>query len=314
MAENIAVIGECMLEVSRLSVPESDSQKPETDGLSATLSYGGDTLNTAVYLARLGVTVDYVTALGDDAMSGWMIKQWQSENVGCHLVQRQQGSVPGLYMIEVDEHGERSFLYWRENSPASKLFDNHEDSTRLFSLLSSFGHIYLSGISLALYSSNALSRLFEFLKNYRQAGGKVYFDGNYRPKLWGSRGEAAATYEKMYALTDIALPTIEDEQMVFGNDTPDAIIERIHNYGVSEVVLKMGSKGCLVSTGVKAELVESNKVNVVDTTSAGDSFNAGYLAQRISGNDAAQAAISGHKLASVVIQHRGAIIPQAIMP
>jgi len=314
MAENIAVIGECMLEVNRLSGAGACSNSEKTDALPASLSYGGDTLNTAVYLARMGVTVDYVTALGDDAMSGWMIKQWQSEKVGCHLVQRQQNSVPGLYMIEVDEHGERSFLYWRENSPASKLFDNQEDSTRLFSLLSSFGHIYLSGISLALYSDEALARLFEFLTSYRQAGGKVYFDGNYRPKLWKNRATAAATYEKIYSLTDIALPTIEDEQMVFGNDTPDAIIERIHSYGVPEVVLKMGSKGCLVSDGKESALVESNKVNVVDTTSAGDSFNAGYLASRISDNKPSEAALAGHKLASVVIQHRGAIIPVEAMP
>jgi len=248
-----------------------------------------------------------------------MIKQWQSEKVGCHLVQRQQDSVPGLYMIEVDGHGERSFLYWRENSPASKLFDNREASIQLFSLLSSFGHIYLSGISLALYNDDALNRLFEFLQSYRQSGGKVYFDGNYRPKLWGSKANAVATYETMYGLTDIALPTIEDEQMVFGNDTPDAIIERIHSYGVSEVVLKVGSKGCLVSDGKGShekspELVESNKVNVVDTTSAGDSFNAGYLASRISGNKPSSAALAGHQLASIVIQHRGAIIPVEMMP
>lgn len=305
MTENIAVIGECMLEVSRL---------PSEDGSEAKLSYGGDTLNTSVYLARLGARVDYVTALGDDAMSGWMIDQWQSENVGCHLVQRHPDTVPGLYMIEVDEHGERSFLYWRKDSPASKLFDDVEGSTRLFSLLSSFDHIYLSGISLALYKPDALSRLFDFLVEYRAAGGKVYFDGNYRPKLWTSRAAAGEAYERMYALTDIALPTIEDEQMVFGNETPDAIIDRLHACGVAEVVLKMGGKGCMVSSDKGRELVESNKVQVVDTTSAGDSFNAGYLAARITGSEAVQAAIAGHKLASVVIQHRGAIIFIEAMP
>ena len=308
MPINIAVIGECMLEVSRL--PQTDT----AGSLPAALSYGGDTLNTSVYLARLGVQVDYVTALGDDNMSSWMIDQWKAEKVGCHLVQRHAGGVPGLYMIEVDEHGERSFLYWRKDSPATKLFDDSESSKHLFSLLSSFAAIYFSGISLALYKAPAQARLFAFLKAYRSAGGKVYFDGNYRPKLWSNRAEAAKTYEEIYQLTDIALPTIEDEQMVFGNDTPDAIIDRLHNWGVKEVALKMGGKGCLVSTGEVRQLVESNKVQVVDTTSAGDSFNAGYLASRMTENSPQQAAFDGHTLASVVIQHRGAIIPLERMP
>ena len=312
MTENIAVIGECMLEVSRL--PSTDDLDKRADGSEAKLSYGGDTLNTAVYLARLGARVDYVTALGDDAMSGWMIDQWQSDNVGCHLVQRHPDSVPGLYMIEVDEHGERSFLYWRKDSPATKLFDEEDGAERLFSLLSSFGNIYLSGISLALYKPQAQERLFSFLVKYRANGGKVYFDGNYRPKLWESRAAAGQAYERMYAITDIALPTIEDEQMVFGNETPDAIIDRLHACGVSEVVLKMGGKGCVVSTQEGRELVESNKVQVVDTTSAGDSFNAGYLAARMQGEQPIQAAMAGHKLASVVIQHRGAIIAVEAMP
>lgn len=308
MPSNIAVIGECMLEVSRLPTEEAAGQLP------AALSYGGDTLNTSVYLARQGVKVDYVTALGDDAMSGWMVDQWMAEHVGCHLVQRNPGAVPGLYMIEVDEHGERSFLYWRKGSPATKLFDDEESAEHLFSLLSSFGYIYFSGITLALYKAPALARFLAFLERFRSEGGKVLFDGNYRPKLWKSRASAADMYEEVYRLTDIALPTIEDEQMVFGNETPDAIIDRLQDWGVTETVLKMGGKGCLVATLDSRDLVESNKVTVVDTTSAGDSFNAGYFASRIAGDDPITAAKAGHKLASVVIQHRGAIIPLEDMP
>ena len=312
MSENIAVIGESMLEVSCL--PSAANQKQPPNALPASLSYGGDTLNTSIYMARLGIKVDYVTALGDDDMSDWMLEQWQSEGVGCHLVQRQPESVPGLYMIKVDDHGERSFMYWRKHSPATRLFEDPANADRLFSLLSSFSSIYLSGISLAIYSKSALDLLFSFLSEYRRIGGKVFFDGNYRPTLWDSRQQAIETYEKIYSLTDIALPTIEDEQMVFGNDTPTTIVDRIQSHGVKEVVLKMGSKGCLVSSENVVDLVESNKVSVVDTTSAGDSFNAGYLAHRMQGGDATSAAVCGHKLASVVIQHRGAIIPVDSMP
>ena len=85
-------------------------------------------------------------------------------------------------------------------------------------------------------------------------------------------------------------------------------------WGVAEIVLKMGPQGCLVVSSDTRELVAANKVAVVDTTSAGDSFNAGYLAARLQGKSASAAARAGHRLASVVIQHRGAIIPLSAMP
>ncbi len=307
MKNTIAIIGECMLELSK-----HPATTPQTS-LSAGLSYGGDTLNTAVYLARLDVKTDYVTALGDDAMSSWMIDQWQAEGVSCHLVTREKDAVPGLYMIEVDAFGERSFLYWRKDSPACRLFDDAHKASDLFAALNNFNAIYLSGITLALYSHLALERLFAFLATFREQGGQVFFDGNYRPKLWQSKKAAQLAYEKIYALTDLALPTLEDEQHVFGDDKPEDIIERIMSYGVKEVALKMGGDGCLVATQDNLQLVPSKKVPLVDTTSAGDSFNAAYLAAKLNGKTATEAAINGHDLASIVIQHRGAIVPVEAM-
>ena len=107
----VACIGECMIELSELG-----------DGrLSRT--HGGDTLNTAVYLARLGVEVDYVTALGDDHFSDEMLAGWRREGVGTALVPRLPGRLPGLYLIRRDASGERSFFYWRDRAPARELFD-----------------------------------------------------------------------------------------------------------------------------------------------------------------------------------------------
>ena len=105
-----ASIGECMLELSTLG----------DDNYS--MAYGGDTLNTAVYLARLGVEVDYVTALGDDPLSERMVEAWQAEGVGTRLVLQVPGRLPGLYLIRRDARGERSFYYWRDQAPARELF------------------------------------------------------------------------------------------------------------------------------------------------------------------------------------------------
>lgn len=308
MPQTIAVIGECMLELSR------QSSEPQDSAQSMRLSYGGDTLNSAIYLARQGIEVDYVTSLGDDPMSSWMVEQWSKEGVGCSLIDYQSDAVPGMYLIETDDSGERSFYYWRDSSPARRLFDDAGRANGLFEQFSNFGYLFLSGITLAIYSDSSRQRLFSLLSQYRDKGGKVIFDGNYRPKLWESREITKQAYESMYRLTDIALPTIDDEQALFGDADSDSVVKRLQSWGVQEIVLKMGEKGCLVTTAESSETVPAKRVTPVDTTSAGDSFNAGYMAARFKGKSAADAALSGHGLASVVIQHKGAIIPAGAMP
>ena len=140
------------------------------------------------------------------------------------------------------------------------------------------------------------------------------FDSNYRPKLWPDEQATRDAYEAMYRLTDLALPTIEDEQQLFGDADAESVVARLQALGVAEIVLKMGAQGCLVAGQASCERVATQPVDVIDTTSAGDSFNAGYLAARLSGRAPVDAARAGHCLASVVIQHRGAIIPAAAMP
>jgi hypothetical protein len=102
----VASIGECMVEFSQAE-----------DGLFRR-GFGGDTLNTALYLARLGIDTSYVTALGDDALSQAMLAAWRGEGIRTDQVIRVAGRVPGLYMIERDAGGARSFLYWPDRAPA----------------------------------------------------------------------------------------------------------------------------------------------------------------------------------------------------
>ena len=217
-------------------------------------------------------------------------------------------------MIQIDDHGERSFLYWRANSPATRMFDDAAEAEVMFEKLAAYQHIYLSGISLAIYTEAARHRLFEFLKNYRAKGGHVIFDGNYRPRLWASPEVARDAYEQMYRLADLVLPTDEDEALLFGSETPEQVVARLKSFGVSDVVLKMGEKGCLIGAESGTDAVAAEVVKVVDSTAAGDSFNAGFMASRFKGQDLTTACRAANRLASVVIQHRGAIIPVEAMP
>lgn len=297
----IASIGECMLELSAAQ-SQPDLRR---------LGFGGDTLNTAVYLARLDVPVDYVTALGDDPYSERMIEAWQGEKVGTGLVQRIAGRLPGLYMIEVDERGERRFFYWRHQAPAREIFGN-ERTADLCDALLKYEWLYLSGISLSLYGETGRERLFDLLRRFRAQGGKVAFDSNYRPRAWPSVEVARREIVDQLALTDVVLSSLEDETGLHGNSTAEQACDRIHGFGPQTVIIKQGGEGCVVSINGRKTIVPAVKVDrIVDATAAGDSFNAGFLAATLKGEDPLQAARLGHRCAAIVIGHHGAIVPRA---
>lgn len=301
----IAIIGECMIELQR----KDDLLKQ---------SFGGDTLNTALYLSRLtqgqDINVSYVTALGNDPFSTEMIDTWNKEGIDTSLILRLNDKMPGLYHIETDNTGERTFFYWRSDAAAKFVFDQ-EESEQLIKKLLSYDAVYLSGITLAILTDSGRDKLFSFLRAFKEKGGQVFFDNNFRPKLWADQATAINTYKAMLSFTDTALLTFEDEQALFGDEFVEQCIERTSEAGVSEIAIKRGAKDCLVIVNEQANYIAPKPVNnIIDTTAAGDSFSAGYLAKRLTGGDALESAVMGHKVAGVVIQHRGAIIPKNATP
>lgn len=297
----VASIGECMIEFSAAR-----------DGLFAR-GFGGDTLNTAVYLARLGIDASYVTALGDDALSEAMLAAWCAEGIRTDEVLRVPGRVPGLYLIERDERGERSFLYWRDRAPAREFFDRADDAA--LDRLSRFDWLYLSGISLSLYGEKGRARLRDLLTATRSNGGRIAFDGNYRARGWSDAQSARCAFSDILPLIDLALPTLQDEQVLFGDADASACLARLKAHGIKEIVIKRGPLGCLIDAdGLLLEVPPPKIVQPVDTTAAGDSFNAAYLAARILGAPPVDAARAGHRLAGAVIMSSGAVIARGAMP
>ncbi|MTD28106.1 sugar kinase [Erwinia sorbitola] len=306
--QKLAVIGECMIELSQ-------------QGNAMSRGFGGDTLNTAVYVARQvpeqALRVDYVTALGNDSFSREMITAWQNEGLHTDLIQQMENKLPGLYVIETDARGERTFYYWR-NDAAARYWLEGERAEAICQQLADYDYLYLSGISLAILSPQSRETLYTLLAACRSNGGKIIFDNNYRPRLWSSREEARAAYQAMLACTDIAFLTLDDETLLWGEAPVTDVIARTRQAGVSEIVIKRGADACLVANGdqplLEIPAVRLPPSAVVDTTAAGDSFSAGYLAVRLTGGSATEAAQRGHLTASTVIQHRGAIIPRELMP
>ncbi|OOF58657.1 sugar kinase [Rodentibacter myodis] len=297
----IGVIGECMLELSQV------------EGKTK-LGFGGDTLNTAVYLARLlpkeTFSVHYISALGCDPYSQMMLTSWQAEDIDTALVQQLPHKLPGLYSIITDEFGERSFYYWRNDSAAKYWLDT-DLTDDVLNQLKSFDYLYFSGISLAILNEASRQKLFDFLPHFKANGGKIAFDNNYRPILWRDVESAQAAYQKILSFTDIAFLTLDDEVKLWKKDSLEKCIERTQQFGVLEIVIKRGADSCIVVHFHQRFDIPSQKIkHIIDTTAAGDSFSAGYLSARLEGRNEVESARQGHTLAGCVIGYRGAIIPK----
>lgn len=294
----VVVIGEGMLELS-------------SDGPGWRLAYGGDTLNTAIHLARFGHEVTFATALGADAFSHELRRAWQEEGLDISLVLAHPDRLPGLYAIRTDANGERSFTYWRGESAARQMFEL-SGSRRFGEAADRADLLLFSLISVAILPEASREMLRDLCRRTRTGGGRIAFDGNYRPKLWRDAAEAIAERDRAIALCDIGLPTFEDELAISGLSTAEAVESHWRGLGTSETVVKLGAEGCLVDGRIAPP---PSRLSPVDTSGAGDAFNAGYLHARLGGASAADATRFGHELAGWTLMRRGAVpAPDADAP
>ncbi|WP_370339154.1 sugar kinase [Parvularcula marina] len=291
----VFIIGEAMIELSGL------------DGKTAQVGVAGDTFNTAVYLARAGVPVSYLTALGEDPFSERIREALQDEGIDTSHVLTAPGRNAGLYAISLDDEGERTFTYWRNDS-AARAFFSAPGAEAALEAMAKAPAVYLSGISLSLYGPDDRARLFDVLKTVRDNGGEVIFDLNYRPRGWPDSQTAHAVLDKASQLATICLPTFEDVEALYGTKDPETASVKYQDLGAREVTVKDGGNGAFLSSGGWVKPAE--KIRPVDTTGAGDSFNAGYLTARIKGLPPEEAALAGHRLAGAVICEKGAILPK----
>lgn len=304
----IVVFGEPLLE---LSWPSGGI----AFGGGARFGYSGDVLNCAVYLARLGQPVSCLTALGTDPFSEALLAAMQGEGVECSHVLRAPDRLPGLYAIETDSTGERRFHYWRERS-AARAFFAQPGAEAALAWAAGAACLYLSGITLSLYPEERRVEILALAKRVRAGGGRVAFDPNYRPKGWASPAQARAAIEALAPHVSIALPTATDEAMLYGAETPQTIARRWLDWGAELVAVKLGAEGCLVAARdappVAAPVLE--RLQPLDTTGAGDAFNAAFLAGVFEGQRPALAAARANRLAGAVVGWPGAILPREAMP
>ncbi|MTH99552.1 sugar kinase [Roseibium sp. RKSG952] len=300
MAQTFLAIGECMIELS-----------PQ-DGNSLTVGFAGDTFNTAWYARRLAapdaLSVSYFTALGDDEMSSRMIRFMEEAGITPNIAEI-EGASPGLYMIFLEE-GERHFQYWRSQSAARQLA-SHLD--RLPALRSG-DLVYFSGITMAILPETGRQSLLARLRGLSETGVRIAFDPNLRPKLWNTAADMIRWTTEAAAAAEIILPSYADEADHFGDLAPEDTAKRYLDNGSAIAVVKDGSGPVTVRTAGRFafQYHPESLDTVVDTTAAGDSFNAGFLVEYLSGSGLHHAVGTGCRVSRQVISNRGALVPVSL--
>jgi 2-dehydro-3-deoxygluconokinase len=292
----IVCIGECMVELA-----------PAGAGLLRQ-GFAGDTFNTAWYLRRqlpAPWDVGYVTAVGDDPLSGQMVTFMEAAGLTARHVRRISGGTVGLYLISL-ERGERSFTYWRGQSAARRLADNSET---LGAALQETGWIYFSGITLAILAPEDRERLLHCLREAKAAGARVVFDPNLRPRLWPDAGTMRREALAGAAVSSLVLPSFDEETRWHGDGDMEATLARYRSLGVETIVVKNGAGRIEAVSGDRRFHHDPQAVEPLDTTAAGDSFNAGVMAALATGSELPEALARGAALARRVIGGFGALVP-----
>ena len=301
----MAAIGECMLELSHVG---DDLYKQR---------FAGDAFNTSVYLARiLGANADvyFVSSVGEDRLSEEMIEYCQSESICCDYICKVPKKIPGLYRINTDVDGERTFQYWRSDSAAKMLFYCSSFASVRKALLD-FDILFISGISVAILDDYSREQLVDLIKELKIAGVRIYFDPNYRAALWSDLNQAQWVLNQFAMLSDVVLPSFDDEKSLYPNISITDVLAKYGAMGIEEIVLKNGEHSCFVRVeGITHEVILLQRVQPLDTTGAGDSFNAGYIAARANQKNVSDSVNMGNELAAVVVKNLGAIIDKNDMP
>ena len=290
-------IGECMVEMA-----------PAGEAGQFAMGFAGDTFNTIWYLKRLcpDWQAQYITRVGTDAVSDDMLAMMAEAGIDTgHVVQSADRSV-GLYLISL-MNGERSFSYWRDRSAARQLAADRAD---LDVALDGADLIYFSGITMAVLEGEGRSTLLAAIAQARANGATIAFDSNLRPRLWASTVDMCAAVMDAASVSDIVLPSYDDEVLYFGDTAPQDTLERYRKAGAGTVIVKNGEGSVLFAHGAESGSVTPQPAkDIRDTTAAGDSFNAGIFAGLAQTGDMRKAITLASDIAGQVIGQRGALVP-----
>lgn len=289
----IVCLGEPLIEFNR---------PKEGDGRTWLQGFGGDSQNVAIAAARQGASAGYLTSVGADWMGDAFLELWKSEGVDASCVTRHPTAPTGVSFVTHSEAGHK-FDYLRKNSAASLM----TPETLAADYIAGARFFHLSAIGQAI-SDSARQTCDAAITAARKAGVKVSYDTNLRLRLW-ELDLARKVIDATIARCDVALPSLDDSQQLTGLQEPDAIADYYLKLGAPLVALKMGSKGALIATAGKRTRVAPHKVEAVDATGAGDTFDGAFLTRLLAGDDPEAAARYANVAAALSTMGYGAVTP-----
>lgn len=305
LTRSTLIIGESMLELTQ----HSNNLLKQ--------AFAGDTHSVAVYLKRLDSDktneVRLLSAMGTDALSHQLKTELSLEGVDTSLLLQHPTKTVGLYMVHTDNHGERSFQYWRSQSAAKEVMYLLDALPEIKASVTP-NTVFFSGITLAILDQHSRYKLRDWLQQLRNGGATIVFDPNYRPALWENKYSTKQNYKWAFEISDVVLPGMDDLTRLYQVSNTDEAWGLIKTLCKGEAIIKDGDKGVTYYHNSTVIHVPITPVaHPVDTTAAGDSFNAGYLASRGQKLSVADAIAFAAQVAATVIQHKGAIIPKSAL-
>ena len=290
-----------------------DISSLENNSSNIKINFGGDTYNSAVYFSRLTnnkTNTFYSTALGKDNFSKKMISRFKNENIKCDYIRTDGENPPGLYSIEINEKGERSFSYWRDQSPSKYIFLGSKGK-KLVKDINNADVFYYTGISAGILDEKQRKDLIKIGSTATICG----FDFNYRSQLHYNKKVSQLLFNEINNRVDIHFVSFDDARELFKIKNPLEIFEIINE---KKNLILIRYKNSIIFKNKQQEIktVTVPHGEVVDTTAAGDAFNGSFLAIMNNNKNVPieENILISHSVTREVIKHRGAIISKNKMP
>ena len=233
---------------------------------------GGAPANVAVGLARLGCKVGLMTLVGPDAFGTFVRDRLAAEGIDTSGVGVHRTAKTGVTFVSVGAHGERSFLFFRHPS-ADQMIAAHDVDEAFFPRARI---VHVGSSTLAREPSRGAT--LKALTSAKRAGCLVSTDPNWRAHLWENPAEAAPMLQSLVAQSDIVKISDDELAPLTGVTDPEAGAKKLRALGPPLVVVTLGARGCYVEHAAGSDWLPGERVEVVDTTGAGDGFVAGMLA------------------------------------
>ena len=278
-----------------------------TKNRSYNQSFAGDTLNFCNYLDKKKLNAFFLSAIGKSEINQSLLDFVKSKNISTKYIKQIKQFEVGLYLIKNKDNGEKQFFYWRDESAAKQYFNNI-DFLNLYKELKNFDYIYFSGITLSIIHISKLNNFIKLLKLLKSKKIKIVFDFNIRPSRWNKKN-LNIFLDSVLKFVDICFLSGEDMNYWKNKNNIKSYEQIVRKYKLKHSIFRKNAKFTYVFLN-KTRYVFKNKLlkTVVDTSGAGDGFNAAYLSNFIVNNDPVLALKAGSSLGSKIVMKKGAIV------